>query len=156
MSILLVDGQNQPLNGTLTTLLAMALGGFIILPYMGLRRSENAKKYRTNIFVRIFESKLLVILLMVLTIGCIAFGLKFGYTSAFLHEFRSNQFIHIMTIDFFVVSFSFPELIADDLKRRNMNQKNQCQFYSRLCFVPLMGPLIYLYQRKPLQELKQR
>ncbi|CAF1138268.1 unnamed protein product [Rotaria sp. Silwood1] len=155
MSILLIDGQNQRLNGTVASILAMALGGFILLPYFALRRSDNIKKYKINLFIRIFESKLIAIILMVSTMSLIVFAVKFGDIHMFLHEFWTNQFIHIMTIDFFVVSCLFPCLITDDLTRRKMTQNNQFQFYYYLCFVPLIGPLIYLYQRQPLQQIKQ-
>ncbi|CAM4832683.1 unnamed protein product [Rotaria magnacalcarata] len=150
MSVLLVDGQNQQLNGSLASLLAMALGGFILLPYFALRRSETTKQFRSNLFVRIFESKLVTILLMIAAIGFALYALKFGDIHAFLHEFRTHQFIHIMTIDFFVVSFLFPGLVEDDLKRRKITNNN----YFRICFLPLLGPLIYLYQRPPLEQKK--
>ncbi|CAF3294638.1 unnamed protein product [Rotaria sp. Silwood2] len=154
MSILLVDGQNQRLNGTLASLLAMALGGFILLPYFALRRDDNTRKFKLNLFIRIFESKLIPILLMISTVGLIFFAGSLGDFHVFLHEFCTHQFIHIMTIDFFVVSFLFPCLIADDLERRRMTQNNQFQFYFCLCFIPLIGPLIYLYKRQPLQQIK--
>ncbi|CAF0893797.1 unnamed protein product [Rotaria sordida] len=155
LSILLVDGQNQPFNGTLASSLSMALGSFILLPYFALRRSENARKFKLNFFVRLFDSKFISILLMLATVGLTFFAVNYGDFRVFLHEFWTNQFIHVMTIDFFIVSFLFPYLIGDDLERRKMTQNNQFQFYFYLCFIPLIGPLIYLYQRQPLQQIKQ-
>ena len=156
MSILLVDGQNQPLNGSLASVLAMALGGFILLPYFALRRSEYVRKFQLNFFVRIFESKLTTITLMISTIGFILFAFIFGDFGIFLDEFGRNRFIHIMSIDFFVVSFLFPFLIDDDLKRRHIIKNNQFKYYFYLCFIPLIGPLIYLYQRQPLVQTNNK
>ncbi|UJR13723.1 hypothetical protein I4U23_000734 [Adineta vaga] len=152
MSILLTDGQNQPFNGSLASCMAMVLGGFILLPYFALRRSECGKKFRINYFVRLFESKLIAIGLMISTIGLILFAIMFGNLHEFRQEFDRNQFIHVMTIDFFVVSFLFPFLINDDLKRRDMDRDKQFKHYFPLTFIPLLGPLIYLYQRQPLQQ----
>lgn len=155
MSVLLTDGQYQRLNGTLASILAVGLGGFILLPYFGLRRRENAQKFQSNLIVRIFESKVVSILLLTAAIGLLLFALKFGNMQAFLHEFRTHIFIHIMTIDFFVVSFLFPGLVEDDLKRRKIISNSQIQRYSHLCYLPLFGPLIYLFQRPPLEQKKQ-
>jgi hypothetical protein len=152
----LVDGQNQLLNGSLASILAMALGGFILLPYFALRRSEYARKFQLNFFIRIFDSKLTPIILMISTISLIFFAFLSGDFHAFLHEFGHNRFIHIMSIDFFVVSFLFPLLIDDDLKRRQMIKNNQYKYYLSLCFIPLIGPLIYLYQRQPLVQTNNK
>ena len=154
LTILLIDGQNQRLNGTFSALLSNFLGAFIILPYFGLRRSEKCREYRLNIFIRIFESKMTSILLMITSIALICYALIFGHLSIFLHEFQTNRFIHVMTIDFFVLSFLFPFIIDDDLKRRQNFDKNSSSFYFRLGFLPLFGPLIYLCQRQPLKQSK--
>ena len=152
LTILLVDGQYQKLNGTLAALLANVLGALIILPYFALRRSEKAKEYRMNIFIRMFEWKITPILLMITTIGVICYGLLFGNSNVFMHEFQTNWFIHCMTLDFFILSFIFPFLIEDDLKRRQMFDNKQWTFYFRLCFIPMIGPSIYFYRRKSLKQ----
>jgi hypothetical protein len=156
MCILLVDGQNQPLNGGLASLLSMVFGGFVLLPYCALRRGPNAAKYKWNFLIRLFDSKAICIFLILATIALVLFALIFGDFGLLLHEFRTNRFIHIMSIDFFVVSWLFPFLIPDDLKRRKMITNHEFQVYFPLCFLPLIGPLIYLYRRKPLKQIKER
>jgi hypothetical protein len=154
--ILLVDGQNQPFNGGLAALLSMAFGGFVLLPYVALRRTPNPTKFKLNFLVRAFDSKITCILLILATIGLLLFASIFGHFRLFLHEFYTNRFFHIMSIDFFVVSWLFPFLVTDDMKRRKMILKNELQVYFFLCFVPLIGPLIYLYKRKPLEQTKNK
>lgn len=154
LTVLLVDGQYQKLNGTLSALLSNLFGAWIILPYFGLRRSEKAKEFRMNIFIRIFESKITTALLIMVTIGLIGFALVYGDFRVFIHEFRTNWFIHSMTIDFFILSAIFPFLIEDDLKRRQVFDKHQYSSYFRLAFMPLIGPLIYLFRRSPLSLVK--
>jgi hypothetical protein len=154
MCILLVDGQNQPLNGGLAALLSMVLGGFVLVPYCALRRNPNPAKYKWNFLVRLFDSKAICVFLILATISLLLFATIFGDFHLFIHEFRTDRFIHIMSIDFFVVSWSFPFLIPDDLKRRKMVTNHKFQAYFPLCFLPLIGPLIYLYRRKPLKQIK--
>lgn len=154
LTVLLVDGQYQKLNGTLAALLSNLLGAWIILPYFGLRRSEKVKEFRVNIFVRIFESKITTALLFMTTISLLGYALLYGDFRIFIHEFRTNWFIHSMTIDFFILSAIFPFLIEDDLKRRQVFDKQQHSFYFRLAFMPLIGPLIYLYRRPSLKPVK--
>lgn len=154
LTILLVDGQFQRLNGTAAALLSNFLGAFIILPYFALRRSEKAKEFRPNIFVRIFESKITSTLLLIATLGLFGYGLAWGNLQAFLHDFRTSLFIHVMTIDFCVLSLIFPFLIEDDLKRRSTSPDQEWPSNFRLCFIPMFGPLLYFLRRDRLRKLK--
>ena len=154
--ILLVDGQNQRFNGGVASLLSMVLGGFVLLPYCALRRSSNSAKYKLNFLVRVFDSQTISVLLILTTISLVLFATIFGDFHLFIHAFQTNRFIHIMSIDFFVVSWLFPYLIPDDLKRRKMITNQEFQTYFPLCFLPLIGPLIYLYRRKPLTQIKEQ
>ena len=154
LTLLLVDGQYQKFNGVLSALLSNFLGALIILPYFALRRNDKAKEYRRNLFVRLFELKIIPILLLMITIGLICFALIYGHFGIFIHEFQRNWFIHCMTIDFFTLSILFPFLIEDDLKRRRMFDAKQWTFYFRLCFLPLFGPLFYFLRRQPLKQVK--
>jgi hypothetical protein len=66
--------------------------------------------------------------------GIICFNLRWLWP--FFHGFRTNRFIHIMSIDFIVVSWLFPFLIPDDLKRRKMITNHEFQVYFPLWFLP--------------------
>jgi uncharacterized membrane protein YdcZ (DUF606 family) len=87
MCILLVDGQNQPLNGGLASLLSMVFGGFVLLPYCALRRSPNAGKYKWNFLVRLFDSKAICIFLILATIALVLFALIFDDFGLFFMDF---------------------------------------------------------------------
>jgi len=154
LTVLLIDGQKQTLNGTLVALLSNFFGAWIVLPYFALRESEKSKTFKFHIFIRIFESKITTILLLIAAIGLLIYAFIFGDFTVFIHEFRTNWFIHIMTIDFFILSFIFRFLIKDDLERRQKIDDNQRNFYYRICSIPLFGPLIYFYQRPPLKQNK--
>ena len=151
MSLLLTDGQNQRLNGSIASLLSMMLGGFILLPYFALRQSSKARKFQMNWCARLFESKLVSVLLMLATLALVVFAFAFGDWDNYRKEFNGNRFIHVMTIDFCIVSLLFPFLVDDDLKRRQASSNEQSRLYMALCFLPLIGPLIYLFTRQPLK-----
>ena len=151
MSLLLTDGQNQPLNGTAASLLSMMLGGFILLPYFALRQSSKARKFQVNWCVRLFESKVVSVLLMLMTLALLVFAFAFGHWNNYRKEFNGNRFIHVMTIDFCIVSLLFPFLVDDDLKRRRASSNGQPRLDMALCFLPLVGPLFHLFKRQPLK-----
>ena len=151
MSLLLTDGQHQRLNGTVASLLSNMLGGFILLPYFALRQSSKTKKFQVNWCVRLFESKIVSILLMLMTLASLVYAVAFGHWNIFLKEFNGNRFIHVMTIDFCIVSLLFPFLADDDLRRRQSSSNSQSRLYTTLSFLPLIGPSIYLYKRPPLK-----
>ena len=152
LSILLIDGQNQRFNGTLAALLSNILGAFILLPYVALRRSDRSQQYRVNLFIRLFESKITTMFLIISSICLVTFALLYGDLRIFLEEFHGNHFIHVMTIDFFVLSFLFPFLIPDDRRRRD--ERSGSTSPKLIYYIPLFGSLLYLYQRRALKQIK--
>ncbi|CAF1406440.1 unnamed protein product, partial [Didymodactylos carnosus] len=115
--ILFVDGQTQSIHGGLISLLSMALGGFVLLPYFAIRYPHPQFKGPLTNMIRFFESKLVSFTLTLLTIGLFIYALFYGNFQNFVYEFFTQRFINIMSIDFCIISLLFPILIRDDLSR---------------------------------------
>ena len=71
----------------------------------------------------------------------VLYGLLFGDYSDFVYQFWSNSLVHIMSIDFILVTIFFPVILKDDMKRRNIFDRRNFWIYS---LTPVIGPLYYL------------
>jgi hypothetical protein len=78
-------------------------------------------------------------------------GLTQGDWVDFGMQWRSNRFIHVMSLDFCLLSCLFPTLIKDDMARRGWVND---QVFWLVSLVPLLGPLVYLIVRPSLPESK--
>ncbi|MFM6753181.1 MAG: DUF2834 domain-containing protein, partial [Dolichospermum sp.] len=70
-----------------------------------------------------------------------------GNWNNFLQQWQNNRFIHVMSLDFIMLSLLFPTLLGDDMTRRGW--ENNQLFW--LFVIPLFGPLIYLCVRPPIE-----
>ncbi|MGH2413491.1 MAG: DUF2834 domain-containing protein, partial [Microcystaceae cyanobacterium] len=87
---------------------------------------------------------------LMLTLGTIAlliFGLSNGNWTDFIEQWKTDKFIHVMSLDFCVLCFLFPAVLGDDLARRCL--KNSLIFWV-IALIPLLGPLVYLCLRPSL------
>jgi hypothetical protein len=90
---------------------------------------------------------------IVLTIAAailVAYGVQNGDWGNFVQQWQTSRFIHVMSLDFCLLSLLFPALLADDMARRSW--KNP-QIFWLISFIPLFGPLFYLCIRPPLPEV---
>ncbi|WP_239651527.1 hypothetical protein [Neosynechococcus sphagnicola] len=69
---------------------------------------------------------------------------------SFFQQWQTRRFIHVMTLDFCLLSLLFPTLLGDDMTRRGL--KDRRIFWS-VSLLPLVGPLLYLSLRPPISPL---
>ena len=83
--------------------------------------------------------------------------LIYGFTSGnwedFVQQWQTSRFIHVMSLDFCMLSLLFPWLLSDDMERRGMSSD---RFFTVIAIVPLVGALLYLCLRSPLIENEKR
>lgn len=130
----------------------MAAGGFALLPYLALRTSSAqalpAQKSLSWI-QRIFDNRWIALIVMLGVFGLGFYGLRQGDWTNYLTQFRSNQFVHIMSLDFLLLCTCLPVLIQQDLTHRKLTEKN---LLWKLALIPLLGPAIYIVLRPPLSS----
>ncbi|MDP5018926.1 DUF2834 domain-containing protein [Anabaena sp. UHCC 0187] len=150
-AVVFVDGRGQKIPAWPFATGAFALGAFTLLPYLALREPNEKFVGEKNLFLKILDSRILGILLTIGAALLLASGLQ-GDWDNFVQQWQSSRFIHVMSLDFVMLSLLFPTLLGDDMTRRGW-QNNQLFW---LFAMPLFGALIYLCVRPPVDiEIKK-
>jgi hypothetical protein len=150
--LLLVDGRGQHLAAWIFAIASFAVGAFAILPYLALRQSPTQFSGPVNGVLRLTESRWTAIGLGLGAIALFGYGLLNGNWSDFWQQWQTSRFIHVMSLDFCLLSVLFPVLLPDDLARRGMNNQG---LWLAIAFIPLLGPIAYLSLRTPLSAQDQ-
>ncbi len=146
--MILIDGRGQKIPAWPFALGSWALGAFALLPYFALRQPNPRFSGEKNMLINILDARLTGV---VLTLGAIVLcvsGLINGNWPDFIQQWQTSRFIHVMSLDFCVLSLIFPALLKDDLARRGID--NPVIFWL-VALIPLFGPVVYLACRPPLQ-----
>lgn len=165
--VLLPDGQAQRAQGKSLrawpfVLGSFALGAFALLPYLALRSSptdeapdgaisgwpEAGAIAPTNAGSPKLISRLsrrgLPLVLLAGTMALLAYGLSQGDWSNFAAQWRGSRFIHVMGLDFALLTLLFPSLAQDDARRRGIAVP---QVVWATVLLPLLGAGLYLLGR---------
>ena len=141
--LVLEEAEVQPFPVWPFILLSFFMGGFIYLVYFGFRESNHVLRPQTKLQKRI-EKRKNMILLSLVGFSLVIYGLIYGDWSEFVSSFQTNGLVHIMSIDFALISCLFPFLMKDDMIRRDNYTILEWGLYSCLSII---GALIYLYKR---------
>jgi hypothetical protein len=147
--LLFIDGRRQKISAAPFALVSFGVGAFAILPYLFLRQPNPAFLGKKNWFIKLLDSRITGVLLLIGAVGLVGYGLINGDWRDFIQQWQTNRFINVMSLDFCLLSLLPSVLIGDDMARRNMN--NPALFWIT-ALIPLFGSLIYLSVRSPLVE----
>lgn len=148
-ALLLIDGRGQKIPAWPFVAASFGVGIFAVLPYLALRQPHPRFFGQKHILLKLLDSRGYGILLTVATVILIAYGVTAGDWINFGQQWQTNRFIHVMSLDFCLLSLLFPTLLKDDMAHRGW--ENQQYFWLFAAF-PLFGALIYLCVRPPLTE----
>ncbi len=146
--MILIDGRGQKIPAWPFALGSWALGAFALLPYFALRQPNPRFSGEKNMLIKILDARLTGVVLTLATIVLCVSGLINGNWPDFIQQWQTSRFIHVMSLDFCVLSLIFPALLKDDLARRGID--NPVIFWL-VALIPLFGPVVYLACRPPLQ-----
>lgn len=146
-AVLFADGCSQKIPAWPFAAGSFAFGAFALVPYLALRESAPVPPEALNRTLKFWDSRWLGIVLMGGAIALSLYGLTQGNWPDFIQQWQSSRFIHVMSLDFCLLSLLFPTLMVDDLARRNMDLR-----WWVIGVIPLLGPLAYLVLRSPLQS----
>lgn len=146
-AVLYADGHGQKLPAWPFAALSFGVGAFALLPYLALRQPNPTFAGEKSRLLQFWDSRLLGVGLSLGAIACLAYGISQGDWSAFFAQWRSDRFVHVMTLDFCLLSLLFPALLGDDLRRRGLSLASGI---GAIALVPLLGPLVYLCLRPSL------
>jgi hypothetical protein len=155
--LMLIDGKTQKLPAGLFCAASFGVGAFAILPYLALRvpssNSQNNLQLAGGIdrrgIIKVVDSRWLGIALTIGTIVLLSYGIGRGDWLDFSQQWQTNRFIHVMSLDFCLLSLLLPVLISDDIDRRNFTNPQLVRIIS---FIPLFGGLYYLCVRPQLPD----
>lgn len=148
-SVLFADGCEQDISAWPFASLSFAFGAFALLPYLALRQSPQPElATESNRNLKFWDSRGLGMGLLVGAIVLLVFGFSQGDWTGFIHLWQTSRFIHVMSLDFCMLSLVFPAVLVADVKRRGVS--TQTPLFWGAALVPLLGPLIYLCLRPSL------
>ena len=145
--LLFADGRTQKVAAWPFAAASMGVGAFALLPYLILREPGRDFTGQKNIFLKLLDSRLTGVFLAIGTVVLVVYGLRGGDWGDFVHQWQTDRFIHVMSLDFCLLCLLFPTLLEDDMARREMKGS---KLFWLVALVPLFGPLIYLCLRSPL------
>jgi hypothetical protein len=146
-AVLYADGRGQKIPAWPFAVGSFFLGAFALLPYFILRQPNPQFGGRKNWWIKLWDSRITGILIAIAAITLLYLGLSQGDWANFVYQWQHDRFIHVMSLDFCMLSIVFPGLIKDDMARRGMNDRDWWQFA-----LPLWGPLAYLIVRPRIIE----
>ncbi|MDS1346975.1 DUF2834 domain-containing protein [Planktothrix agardhii] len=147
--VLFIDGHGQKTPAWLFATLSFGVGAFAILPYLALRQPNPQFSGKKSWFIKILDSRITGLLLTLGTIILVIYGLTQGNWEDFIQQWQTSRFIHVMSLDFLLLSLLFPVLLTDDRARRGMEKSVILEWIS---LIPLFGALFYLTTRVPLND----
>ncbi|MGP4068541.1 hypothetical protein [Halobacillus sp. B29] len=126
------------------------LGAFALLPFFFLSTAEKNRSDRIpSTLKRVLNAVYFHVLLMVSTTMLIIFGLLQGDFTFYAQAFKTSQFVHVMTIDLFVLTgLSIYTLHWDQQKT---GVQNKSFLWGAL---PVIGVMVYLVQNKDQRRQK--
>jgi hypothetical protein len=141
-AVMLFDGKPQKFKPGLFCAASFGVGAFAILPYLALRKSNPTELPTSTKLLRIMNSRWLALLLAIVAGALLFYGLTQGDWANFVQQWQTQRFIHVMSLDFVMLSAIFPVLAKDDLARRGGDN-----WLWGICFIPMIGALAYLFLR---------
>ncbi|MYL49313.1 hypothetical protein GLV98_07440 [Halobacillus litoralis] len=119
------------------------LGAFALMPYFFLSKGEESRKPRVPVFIlNRLHSRVFHLLLFMGTITLLIYGMTQGDFEFYVEAFLESQFVHIMSIDFVILTFLSTFVVYwKESRRGRYNQKHW------LGMVPILGALLYLLQK---------
>ncbi|MCP2732549.1 DUF2834 domain-containing protein [Limnofasciculus baicalensis] len=148
-AVLFSDGRGQKIPAWAFATASFGVGAFAILPYLALRQPNQKFTGAKDIFLKFLDSRWLGVALSLATFALLCFGLTQGNWGNFIAQWQTSKFIHVMSLDFCMLSLLFPAILGDDMARRGMTNS---PLYWVVVLLPLIGALLYLCFRTPLSD----
>ncbi len=147
-SLALSDGRDQAVPAWPFVVGSFGLGAFALLPYLALRKSTAMLPHGAaeGVLLRVMHHRWLGVGVAIPTLLLVAYGFTHGPVPGawqdFLQQFSASRFIHVMSLDFCLLTLLAPCLLWDDMARRQASP-----FWGAAFLLPLLGPALYLMLR---------
>ena len=151
-SLMFADGTTQNFRSWPYFIGANGTGVICLIPYLLFRKSNQEFSGQKDKLLKILDSRWTGIFLLLTTIGLLAYAIFAGDWGDYIQEFKTREFVHLISLDFCLMCLIFPitSLFDDDMGRRDLKD---ARIFWAVALVPLFGPLVYLCLRPALPEL---
>ncbi|MGD1866216.1 MAG: DUF2834 domain-containing protein [Phormidesmis sp.] len=146
--LMLIDGVGQKISAWPFVTASFAVGAFALLPYLALRESNSAFEGEKTTLLKVVDSRWVGCAIALGSIVLLSYGLLNGNWSDFAQQWQTSQFIHVMSLDFCMLSAIVSPLVKDDMAKCGMD--NPALLWTAT-LVPLLGVALYLSVRPPLE-----
>lgn len=147
----LIDGSGQKIAAWPFVVGSFAIGAFALLPYLALRHENQTFAGAKTKLLNLVDSPWLGRLIALGSFVLLGYGLLNGDWHDFAEQWRTSQFIHVMSLDFCMLCAVVTPLLKDDMAKRNLD--NPVLFWMAVA-IPLLGVALYLSVRPPLSNLE--
>ena len=147
--LLFFDGRMQSIPFYPFALISLGTGVIGLIPYLALREPNTEFTGDKDKLLQILDSRSTGIILMLFTLGLLGYGLFAGDWVEFWNLFKSDRFLHGMSLAFVLFCLLFPTVLGDDMARRGYLRESA--LFWLIALVPLLGPLAYLCWRPPIR-----
>lgn len=150
--VLFADGDGQRIKAWPFVVVSFAVGAFAVLPYLILRTPHEDWSGMKGWGLKFWDSRWIGVAGLGGVIACLDFGLTQGNWTDFVQQWQTSRFIHVMSLDFCLLSLLFPTLVPDDMARRGTDNP----VLRWMTVLPLLGPCLYLIARPPLKPTQEK
>ena len=147
-AFILFDSKEQKVSPYPFFATSFGVGAFTLLPYFALRQPNASWDREKNLLLKILDSRLMAIVCLFSILAFVSWGAINGDWSDFVSQWHSSQFVHIMTIDFCILSLVLPAaMLQDDMERRGVEKQ---KLFWLISLIPIFGSSIYWCLRPQL------
>ena len=146
-ALVLIDGVGQKIPAWPFVALSFGTGAFALLPYLALREQNTTFSGTKTKLLSLVDSRWTGRAIALASLVLLTYGLTHGNWSDFIEQWKSSQFIHVMSLDFCMLCAIVGPLVKSDMAKRDFD--NPTLFWTA-AFVPLLGVAFYLSVRPPL------
>lgn len=143
-ALLLLENDQSSLPAWPYVLFSFLFGAFALLPYFIFHRDQRKRKRvnRTSKGIRdVIQNPFSPFALAIFTMIFIIYGLMYGSFDVYQDAFYSSRFVHVMTIDFGVLTLLSVLGITHHAYHKYGRGTRLCF----LGFIPIVGALFYLF-----------
>lgn len=148
-----LDGRVQKLPAWIFASASFAVGAFALLPYLALRQPNGTFVGEKNWLLKVLDSRWTGGALALGAIVLLIYGITQGDWGNFVQQWRTDRFIHVMSLDFCLLCLLFPALLGDDMSRRGLQDR---RIFWAVTLLPLLGTVAYLTLRPPIRTAADR
>lgn len=139
-AFILFDSSEQGISPYPFFVGSFGLGAFALLPYFALRQPDTYKAKQEGILQSILDSRLTAIACSLSIISLLLWGAVRGNWTDFIAQWHSSQFVHIMSLDFGVLTLLLPiAVLKDDLVRRGVKETKYFWLISSFSLLGVLG-----------------